>query len=234
MQTAMISEIFYSLSGEGITAGVPTVFVRFSGCSLRCGITGERKLWCDTPYALSPNVGEKMSIQAILQTIASLANPPYQLLLTGGEPLEGEKKKFCQELVKVVYQKRHNYYYEKPRVETSGKENLAGLDSMYFTMDYKLPGSGMEAEMDLDNFRILHERNEVMDEIKFVVRDRVDFERAEEIIKEFKLQRNLLFSPVEGECDPGELSEWIKKASIPGIRLSLQIHKILWGDIRGV
>ncbi|MCB1160021.1 MAG: 4Fe-4S cluster-binding domain-containing protein [Leptospiraceae bacterium] len=231
---ATIHEIYYSISGEGISVGIPTILLRFAGCSLRCGKMLDKKLWCDTPYALSPFAGEEMSVEEAFERIESLSRRPVQVLFTGGEPLEGKHKFFCTEIAKMIYKKRHNFYYEKPRVETNGKESIAGLDNMVFSIDYKLPGSGMEKHMNPENFHIIRERNEILDEVKFVVRDRADFDRACEVIEEFSLSRNLLFSPVARECSPQELSEWLKESAIPGTRLSLQIHKILWGNKRGV
>lgn len=234
MDKVVVNEIFFSISGEGISTGLPTVFIRLAGCSLRCGKIGDRKLWCDTPYALSAHSGKEMTIDEVLVRIQDLASGSYQLLLTGGEPLEGSKKFFCQRLVKVVYKKRHNNYDDLPRVETNGRESLAGLETMCFTMDYKLPGSGMEEQMDTNNLQILKERNHPLDEIKFVIRDRPDYERARHLIAEYQLERNLLFSPVEGECDPRQLVQWLKEDGLKGSRLSLQLHKILWGNQRGV
>lgn len=101
-------------------------------------------------------------------------------------------------------------------------------------MDYKLPGSGMEDRMDQENFRILEKRHNSLDEIKFVVRDRIDFDRSIEVIREQKIQTNILYSPVHGEVDAKELVEWIKVDNPPKCRLSLQIHKVLWGNQKGV
>lgn len=232
-----ISEIFYSLSGEGISAGVPTIFVRLSGCSLRCGVTQDgRKLWCDTPYALGPNTGEIMSVSESIRKVESFGVKGTQILLSGGEPLEGaDKRDFCALFSEWVWKKRHNSLFSSPRVETNGREPISGLENMVFTLDYKLPGSGMEEEMLPENFLFLRDRKNSLDEIKFVVRDRKDFERSLEVIDSYQLNKmNLLFSPVEKECSAADLAEWIKTAGIPNSRLSLQLHKILWGNKRGV
>ncbi len=215
---------------------MPTVFVRISGCSLRCGQTQDgRKLWCDTPYALSPRKGEKLHFSEILAKIQSLCVDTFpQILITGGEPLEGENRNLTIELANsyplICKNPRHPY----PRIETNGAETLGGLKSMVFTMDYKLPGSGMEDRMIPENFQILNERQNPLDEIKFVVRDRLDFERSLEICKEYKVNTWILYSPVEGEMDPRELAEFVKRHPSPNARLSLQIHKVLWGNTRGV
>ncbi|XDD46470.1 7-carboxy-7-deazaguanine synthase QueE [Leptospira sp. WS39.C2] len=232
-----IHEIYSSISGEGISQGIPTVFVRFAGCSLRCGKTDTKQLWCDTPYALGPNQGESKSFEAIIKEIEGLdKDHGFQILLTGGEPLEGKNREVSTSIAQHIftYRTREGKPYPAPRVETNGSEKIT-LDSFFiFTMDYKLPGSGMENRMDLENFQILEKRHNSLDEIKFVVRDRIDFERSIEVIREQKIQTNILYSPVHGEVDAKELVEWIKIDNPPKCRLSLQIHKVLWGNQKGV
>lgn len=231
---AIVNEIFYSLSGEGVSQGIPTVFVRFAGCGLRCGLDGARKLWCDTGYALSEKAGVEMSAEEILSKVNASSKSPTQILFTGGEPLEGEKKFFCAELAKMVYLKRHNSTFAFTRVETNGKENIQDLKHMVFSIDYKLPGSGMEFQMNRDNFHFIKERNNPLDEVKFVVRDRADFDRSREVITEFQLNQNLIFSSVYHDLKPVVLAEWLKAENIPGARLSIQLHKYLWGEAHGV
>ncbi|MCE9501067.1 MAG: 7-carboxy-7-deazaguanine synthase QueE [Leptospira sp.] len=232
--TSKIHEIYYSISGEGISQGIPTVFVRFAGCSLRCGMVAGKKLWCDTPYALSPNAGEDMTTGEVLEKIQSLISGETQVLFTGGEPLEAEKKNFCHQLAGKLFESREKKNFRFARVETNGAELLDGLRYMVFSMDYKLPGSGMEERMKPENFSILKNRNNALDEIKFVVRSRSDFLRALEVIREFELNSNLIFSPVYEDCSLDELSVWLKEANVPGARLSSQMHKLIWGDRRGV
>ncbi|MCC5815433.1 MAG: 4Fe-4S cluster-binding domain-containing protein [Leptospira sp.] len=234
--TPHINEIYLSVSGEGITAGVPTIFIRIAGCSLRCGATSDgRRLWCDTPYGLSPKAGTQLTIKEMQTTILEL-NPPAgaQVLITGGEPLEGSNRTLTQNLSnlypKICLNPRHPF----PRIETNGAEPLDNLKFMNFTMDYKLPGSGMEQHMHLDNFRILAQRNNPLDELKFVVRDKTDYNRTLELYKEYQFSLWTLYSPVADELDPKELAEWLKSSPIPGARLSLQIHKVLWGNQKGV
>ncbi|NCN11327.1 MAG: 4Fe-4S cluster-binding domain-containing protein [Leptospira sp.] len=233
---ALIHEIYYSLSGEGITTGVPTIFVRIAGCSLRCGITLDgRKLWCDTGYALSHKAGTEIKFDHIIKQIESL-QPDHgaQVLITGGEPLEGENRQLtvllCNEFSKIC--KNQNYPF--PRIETNGAESIEGLDNMVFTLDYKLPGSGMEERMDIQNLSILRNRNNPLDELKFVIRDKIDFDRSVHIVHEYQPNTNILYSPVHGEVEFSELAEWIKINPVPQARLSLQMHKILWGDKRSV
>lgn len=230
-----VHEIYLSLSGEGISTGLPTVFVRMAGCSLRCGMTVGRKLWCDTPYALSPNAGEELDLEQVLKQIQELSPVDTQILLTGGEPLEGRNRDFSVALGNEIFRTRkQSGSYPRPRVETNGAESIEGLDSFVFTLDYKLPGSGMEERMLLKNLEIYKDRKNNLDEIKFVIRDRMDFDRCVEVIQEFGLSGNLLASPVQGDLSPVLLSEWIKSSLGSGLRLSLQTHKYIWGDQRGV
>ncbi len=231
---ARINEIFYSLSGEGISQGVPTIFIRFAGCSLRCGQTDSKKLWCDTGYALSNSSGDEFSLEEVFEKIEKISNSPTQILLTGGEPLENQKRVFCYELSKMIFQKRHNLNYAYTRIETNGKESILNLDNMVFSLDYKLPGSGMEKFMYKENFHFISKRKNPLDEVKFVVRDEVDFLRASEVIEEFSLNQNLIFSPVYKELPPEVLANWIKEKNIEGAKLSLQLHKQLWGEKKGV
>lgn len=232
-----IHEIYDSLSGEGISTGIPTVFVRFAGCSLRCGLAQNRKLWCDTPYALGPKQGSSLSHQEILSQVSALdPNQERQILFTGGEPLEGKNREAVSDLSLTIYSDRisGSKPYPLSRVETNGKESIQGLPHCVFSMDYKLPGSGMEAEMNLENLQILQKRHNSLDELKFVIRDDIDFQRSLSLLREFSPETNVLYTPVFGELDPVELAEWIKKFNPPKARLSLQIHKVLWGDKKGV
>lgn len=272
-----IHEIYKSLSGEGITTGIPTIFVRLAGCSLRCGQTeGGRRLWCDTPYALSPNAGDLISPSMVMDRIIALqTDSPAQVLITGGEPLAGKNRDLTYFLAKHCSTICTNPNHPLPRIETNGAElltyssgdsfaefqaksptdpkesNESGAKSfsspfstenvpdtatanLVFTLDYKLPGSGMEDRMRLENLSLLRERNHPLDELKFVVRDRRDFERSLEILQEHDPLTWILYSPVTGEVAPQELAEWVKEVPHPKARLSLQMHKILWGEKRGV
>lgn len=231
---ARINEIFYSLSGEGVSQGIPTIFIRFAGCALRCGQTNSKKLWCDTGYALSKNAGNEYSVEEIIKKIEEISKTPSQIILTGGEPLENEKRFFCIELTKMISQKRHNLNYAYTRIETNGKESILDLENMVYSLDYKLPGSGMEKFMNRENFHFISKRKNPLDEVKFVVRDKIDFLRAVEVIDEFLLNQNLIFSPVYNELAPEILAEWIKEKNIIGAKFSIQLHKFLWGEKRGV
>ncbi len=230
-----VHEIYLSLSGEGISTGIPTVFVRMAGCSLRCGMAIGKKLWCDTPYALSPSAGEEMDLKRVLNRIQELSPVYTQVLLTGGEPLEGRNRDFSLALGNEIFRTRKfSNSYPRARIETNGAESIEGLDQFVFTLDYKLPGSGMENRMNLENLEIYNKRKNELDEIKFVIRDRNDFERCLEVIKVHELSGNLLASPVQGELSPEILSEWLKSSLGSRLRLSLQTHKYIWGDKRGI
>ncbi|TGK06937.1 4Fe-4S cluster-binding domain-containing protein [Leptospira semungkisensis] len=231
----VVHEIYLSVSGEGISTGLPTIFVRFAGCSLRCGMDGSRKLWCDTPYALSSKAGKEMDLDEVLAEIHLISKTPTQVLLTGGEPLEDLNGVFSQSLAKELKRERENLgIYTRVRVETNGAESIRNLEDMVFTLDYKLPGSGMESRMIADNVEFIRDRKDPLDEIKFVIRDRADFDRTLQIVDRFSLQGNLLASPVFGELHPETLVDWLKEEGRTDLRLSLQTHKYIWGEKRGV
>ena len=230
-----IIEIFYSLSGEGITVGVPTIFIRLAGCSLRCGKTDSLNMWCDTGYALSYEKGTAMTVEEVISKTNSFSGNKIQHLITGGEPLEATKRDFVQELANLIYEKNRGSDFELTRIETNGKELVTGLEHMVFSIDYKLPGSGMEQEMNPENFFYIAERKHPLDEIKFVVRNRNDFDHSLSVITRFGLENfNLVYSPVHGELVAADLADWIKNTGLAKSRLSLQLHKILWGDKKGV
>ncbi len=231
---AKISEIFYSISGEGQTQGFPTIFVRMSGCSLRCGQTSEEKLWCDTPYALSHQSGDSISTKEIIEKIESFPNQGKgQWILTGGEPLESNNRDLSIELSKIYIDKYQTKQFPFVRMETNGKEPILGLENMVFTMDYKLPHSGMEKFMNWENIEVLKRRNQPLDELKFIIRNRIDFLRSLEVISLTKYSGICLFSPVYNELSMELLSKWLLD-EYPLGRLSLPYHKIIWGEKRGV
>lgn len=231
-----VVEIFYSLSGEGVSVGTPTIFVRLAGCSLRCGKTQNLPLWCDTPYGLSYKSGTLMNVKEVMEQINIFTgSKKFQILVTGGEPLEKDKKKFTQAIANIIHQKNKDTDFSWIRVETNGKESIAGLKNMVFSIDYKLPGSGMERYMDPKNFITIAKRKNPLDEVKFVVRNQADYNHSLSIITKFHLENlNLVYSPVHTELNPEILAEWIKATCLPKSRLSLQLHKILWGNIKGV
>lgn len=207
-----ITEIFYSLQGESRTVGCPTVFVRLTGCPLRCG-------YCDTAYAFTQ--GEWMSLDAILYSVA--AHQPHYVTVTGGEPLA---QRPCRELLRRLCDGGYDV-----SLETSGAVDIAGIDPrVSVVMDLKTPGSGEESKNLYDNIEHLRPR----DQVKFVIGDRTDYEWSCARLKEYRLDRRceVLFSPVHGELDPKRLAEWILEDRLP-VRMQVQLHKLLWGDERG-
>jgi 7-carboxy-7-deazaguanine synthase len=207
-----ISEIFYSLQGESRTVGLPTVFIRLTGCPLRCG-------YCDTSYAFSG--GQRMTLSAILAQVAEYS--PRYVTVTGGEPLA---QRDCWLLLKMLCDAGYT-----TSVETSGAVDIRQVDKRVSTvMDIKTPGSG-EVERNLyKNLDLLKRK----DQVKFVIIDRVDYEWSRNFIDEKELADNfeILFSPVHGELEPAELAKWILADNLQ-VRMQIQMHKYLWGDERG-
>ncbi|MEE8263753.1 MAG: 7-carboxy-7-deazaguanine synthase QueE [Gammaproteobacteria bacterium] len=212
-QTALrITEIFYSIQGESQKVGLPTVFIRLTGCPLRCH-------YCDTAYAFYG--GEDISIEAILQRVAGFN--AQHVTVTGGEPLAQTNcllllKKLCD----VGYQ---------VSLETSGALDISEVDKRVMkVLDLKTPGSREEAKNRYDNIEYLLNS----DQIKFVLCDRNDYEWTKGKIKELGLAKRceILFSPSHEELDAATLADWILEDRLP-VRLQIQIHKYLWGNVRG-
>jgi len=208
-----VTEIFFSIQGEGSRAGRPCVFVRFTGCDLRC-------VWCDSAYAFQG--GTEMSREAILAEVAR--HPCRFALLTGGEPLlQRELPALAQELLDRGYE---------VAVETHGQLPLDALPpAVVRVVDVKTPGSG-EPARDLSYLDALTPR----DEVKFVVDSEADWRWSLEVIRGRRLEGRVavLVSPVHGRLDPRDLARWILEAGVEA-RLNLQLHKIVWGpDARGV
>ena len=207
-----ISEIFYSLQGETSRAGLPTVFVRLTGCPLRC-------TYCDTTYAFSG--GENMSIGKILEQVAT-----YQtryVTITGGEPLA---QKNCLPLLHVLCDAGYEV-----SLETGGALDVGKVDGRVMrVLDIKTPGSG-ELEKNLWS-NLEHLKSD--DEIKFVLCDEADYLWARQTMKEYALDRkcSVLFAPVQGKLSPADLAGWILRDHLP-VRMQVQLHKLLWGDARG-
>ena len=213
-QTSLkITEIFHSLQGESSTVGLPTVFVRLTGCPLRCH-------YCDTEYAFYG--GERNTLTQILDEVAVFATP--RVCVTGGEPLA---QKSCLELLTVLCDRGYAV-----SLETAGALSVADVDPRVVkVMDLKTPASG-EAHRNLyDNLSLL----QTTDQIKFVICDRQDYEWARLKLDELSLPERvgeILFSPSHGSLQAKELAEWILEDRLP-VRFQLQLHKLLWNDTPG-
>jgi 7-carboxy-7-deazaguanine synthase len=210
-----VNEIFHSVQGESTRAGVRCVFVRLTACDLRCS-------WCDTPYAF--HEGRKMSIQEVLETVASYECPTVEL--TGGEPL---LQKDVYPLMAALIEAGHTVL-----IETGGHVNIGQVPGdVIKIVDVKCPGSGEAHRMDWDNLSKLAAR----DEVKFVIRDREDYEYARDVLTRHQLDRRcaaVLFSPVHGVLNARQLTEWVLADRLP-VRVQLQVHKYIWdAQTRGV
>jgi 7-carboxy-7-deazaguanine synthase len=207
-----ITEIFFSLQGETRTVGLPTVFVRLTGCPLRCG-------YCDTAYAF--HGGNWVEIADILQQVASLG--AHYVTVTGGEPLA---QKACIELLKALC----DVGYEVS-LETSGALDVSLVDPRVVkVVDIKTPGSGEVAKNRFENV------NELLphDQIKFVICDRADYDWSKAIMHEYQLNTvcDILFSPSAEQLAAGKLADWIIEDRL-SVRMQIQLHKYLWGDVPG-
>jgi len=208
--TLNITEIFYSLQGEAKEVGIPTVFVRLTGCPLRCN-------YCDTAYAFKGN--NPLSIQHILDEIAQY-NTQY-VCVTGGEPMAQSN---CLKLLDALID---NDY--KVSMETSGSIDIAPVNSkVSIVMDIKTPSSTEEHQNRYENLSILKNK----DQLKFVIASRSDFDWCTEILENHEVESEVLFSPVYESLKPVELAEWILEKKL-NVRLQVQLHKILWGDQKG-
>jgi len=208
-----ITEIFYSLQGETSTVGLPTVFVRLTGCPLRC-------VYCDTAYAF--HGGERHSIDAIVEQVRDL-NAPY-VTVTGGEPLAQRE---CLELLTRLCDEGY-----RVSLETSGAISIEGVDPrVAVILDLKTPDSGEVSRNLYGNLDLVKPG----DEIKFVICSRSDYEWARMRVDEYRLTERaggVLFSPSHGSLDATELAEWIIADRLP-VRLQMQLHKLLWNDAPG-
>ncbi len=208
-----LAEIFYSIQGESSFAGLPCIFIRLSGCNLRCS-------YCDTKYAYKTNF--ELTIDEILNRIKEYA--PLSLVeVTGGEPLlQNETYLLLNKLLKNKY---------KVLLETNGSILLDKVTkNVIKIVDIKTPGSKMSDKMNWENIKYLNQK----DEVKFVLTDKTDFDWAlEKVLENNLLKYKVLFSPEISKLNPMVLAEWILKLKLP-IRMQLQIHKIIWGDRRGL
>ena len=207
-----LTEIFFSLQGEASRAGLPTVFVRLTGCPLRC-------TWCDTTYSFSG--GEPASIESVLIEVAKY--PARQVCLTGGEPLA---QKECLPLLSALCDAGYDV-----SLETSGALDIATVDPRVARiMDLKAPDSGECVKNRWENLELLNSR----DEIKIVIASRSDYEWARDLLRERKLDNlcPVLLSPAQGMVDPTALADWILADGL-NVRFQMQLHKLLWGNAKG-
>jgi len=208
-----IFEIFHSLQGESSRVGLPTVFVRLTGCPLRCG-------YCDTEYAF--HGGSTQSFEEILANVAS-----YQaqyVCVTGGEPLA---QKGCHALLKMLCDAGYQV-----SIETSGAMDISQVDRrVSVIMDIKTPGSCEVGKNLWSNISAL----EAKDEVKFVLVDRADYDWAKQILAQYDLTQKcpVLLSPVYKTLPPADLATWVLEDRLP-VRMQVQLHKILWGEKAGV
>ena len=210
-------EYFVSINGEGQRAGELALFFRFAGCNLHCA-------WCDTMWANAPDAAFTPCTPEALLQIAKDAGV-RNITLTGGEPL-------LQEDIRVLLALLCGNGYAV-EIETNGAVSLADFRDTpaSFTMDYKLPSSGMESGMDTGNFALLRKT----DTLKFVCGSLADLTRAKEILDEYHPSCKIYFSPVFGQIEPADMVEFMKENRMNGVRLQLQLHKFIWDpNERGV
>lgn len=212
MTQLRIHEIFYSLQGESTRMGLPTVFVRLTGCPMRC-------VYCDTDYAFKG--GEQMQLEDIIAQVKQYQTP--YVTVTGGEPLA---QKQCLELLKVLCDEGFDV-----SLETGGAITIENVDQrVSVILDVKTPASG-----ELENY---HWENMAMikpsDEVKFVLMHENDYDWAKTILSQYQLsdKATVLFSPVYDSLPPAKLAEWILRDKLD-VRMQLQMHKILWGEAPG-
>lgn len=212
LDSLRITEIFYSLQGESNTVGLPTVFIRLTGCPLRC-------VYCDTAYAFTG--GKKTTLDAIICEVGQYGC--QYVTVTGGEPLA---QPACLELMTQLLD--DDYIVS---LETSGAIDIAEVDPRVIkVMDLKTPSSGELSKNHYENIRYLSRK----DQVKFVIGNAEDYEWSKAVLTEYKLadRCEILFSPVMGQQNPTELAEKILRDRLP-VRFQIQLHKLLWDDAQG-
>ena len=202
-----INEIYLSVQGESTHTGLPCIFIRLTGCNLRCS-------WCDTAYAF--HEGKNMSIDEILQKVENFGI--HLVEITGGEPLMQDN---VYTLIRKLIEKGY-----KVMLETGGSISLERVPKdVIKIMDLKCPGSGEQEKNNLDNLKLLAPH----DEVKFVILDKKDYEWSRDIIKKYKINEtaHILLSPVFDKLELKEMVKWILEDRLP-VRLQTQLHKIIW------
>ncbi len=213
MTQLKIFEIFYSLQGESSRVGLPTIFIRLSGCPMRCH-------YCDTAYAFQG--GSMMAMDEIIKTIKKYDT--RYVTVTGGEPLA---QKEVLSLLKVLADQNYEV-----SLETGGGLSIKEVDPrIKIILDIKTPESGEEKKNYWDNLNLIHSK----DEIKFVLCSREDYDWAKKILHQYKLTEkcDVLFSPVYQKLNTTDLGNWILEDQLP-VRMQIQLHKLLWGEKPGV
>ena len=208
--TLNITEIFFSLQGEAREVGLPTVFVRLTGCPLRCN-------YCDTTYAFKGN--NPLTIDHILDEVSKY-NTPY-VCVTGGEPMAQSN---CLELLDSLVEAGYQV-----SMETSGSVDISPVNSkVSIVMDIKTPSSTEEKQNRYENHSLLQRK----DQLKFVIASKSDFDWCCDLLEKNKVKSETLFSPVFESLKPVQLADWILEKQL-NVRLQVQLHKILWGDQKG-
>ncbi len=211
----VVTEIFKSIQGESTYAGLPCIFVRLTGCNLRCH-------WCDTAYAFYG--GEQMTVEEVLRRVGQMGGRLVEI--TGGEPLlQKDVVPFAEQLLAEDY---------RVLIETSGERDVGCLPRpVVKIVDVKCPGSGESEKFCTENLHALERK----DQIKFVILDESDYQYAREFLNEHQLHSRVdevIFSPVYGQMQPRQLAEWILRDGLE-VRMGLQLHKFIWDpETRGV
>jgi len=210
--TLQLTEIFYSLQGEARTVGWPTVFIRLTGCPLRCG-------YCDTRYAYQG--GEAVTHQYVLDKVKAYRT--RHVTVTGGEPLA---QAACLPLLTQLCDASYEV-----SLETSGAVAVDNVDQrVSIVMDLKTPASGESGRNRLENIDLLRAK----DQLKFVICDQQDYQWARQMLEDYQLAERceVLFSPAFGQLEGSQLADWVLADQLP-VRMQLQLHKLLWGDQPG-
>lgn len=207
-----INEIFYSIQGEGRLMGLPTIFIRTTGCNLRCS-------YCDTTYAYEQ--GTEMTLQEIFNILQRF--PCSTLCITGGEPL---LQKDLMKLIVFLIKKRYHI-----SIETNGSmsvKQFVGKPGLMISLDIKCPSSQMQDRMHITNLSLLSKN----DQVKFILKNKKDYLYAKEIITKYKPLCQIFFQPVWG-TDPKKLSSWVLHDGL-SVHVGVQLHKVIWGLKKGV
>ena len=207
MEKLYLTELYPSIQGETLQTGIPTTFVRLSGCNLRCH-------WCDTPHSFPK--GEETSLESLIAEIEAFGLA--HVCITGGEPL---LQKPVLSLMKALCDKDYTL-----SLETGGSLPISDVDPrVHVILDIKCPGSGMMSHNLLSNLPLLKPK----DQIKFVLNDRTDYDFAKQMLIDHKIEVGAtLFSPVHGILDPKDLTKWIIEDKLNSVRVNLQLHKYIW------